>query len=259
MESDTAQRMHPSFAGVLRQKALIKERLSRVKHTIGIYSAKGGVGKTTIAVNIAYALKKKGFKVGLLDADIDTPNLSLFLGIEDKMDISTLPLKPLERQGVKVASTAMLVEEATNPIIWRGPIMVKMLYDFFSNTDWGELDYLIIDLPPGTSDIPLTIMQVLDLDGFIIVTTPQRTAAVNSVRSGLMAKRLNNHLIGVIENMSDGSESQHTKSAVDSLGTRLLGRIPSDGRFDLLSDSGRIPVLEESDIYEIFTGITDGM
>lgn len=246
---------HPSFAGVLRQKALVKERLSGIRHKIGVYSAKGGVGKTTIAVNLAYALKKKGFRVGLLDADIDCPNLTLFLGMDERMDTSSFPLKPIEKYGVKVASTAMLVDDSRNPIIWRGPIIAKMLYDFLTDTDWGELDYLVIDLPPGTSDAPLTIMQVLDIDGFVIVTTPQRIAAVNSVRSGLMAKRLGRHVIGIVENMADSELSENASFVAGSLDAEVIGRVPFDRKFSSLSDSGRVPVMEDGEVSELFSGI----
>ena len=250
----TPATMHPSFVGVIRQKERLKEKLAGIKHKIGIYSAKGGVGKTTVAVNIAYALSNKGFRVGLLDADIDTPNVSLFLGIDGKMD-PNLPLKPIEHRGVKVASSAMLAQSAEKPIIWRGPMMVKMLGEFFENTNWGELDYLILDLPPGSSDTPLTIMQVLDLDGFVIVTTPQKIAAINSIRSGLMAKRLNVALLGVVENMSSGIVSESTKRVVESLDAEFLGIVRSDGRFNTYSDSGKIPVLEDREIMDVFEGI----
>jgi ATP-binding protein involved in chromosome partitioning len=254
-EEPNRQDMHPSFVGVIRQKERLRAKLSNIKHKIGIYSAKGGVGKTTVAVNIAYALSRKGFKVGLLDADIDTPNVSLFLGITEKMDTTSLPLKPIEMHGVKVASTAMLMESAEKPIIWRGPMMVKMLGEFFENTEWGELDYLILDLPPGSADTPLTIMQVLELDGFIIVTTPQRIAAINSIRSGIMAKRLNVALLGVVENMSDGTVSDNTKHVMESLGAELLGVIKSDDKFNIYSDSGKVPVLEDKDTSALFESI----
>jgi ATP-binding protein involved in chromosome partitioning len=247
--------MHPSFVGVIRQKERLREKLSSIKHKIGIYSAKGGVGKTTVAVNIAYALASMGFKVGILDADIDTPNISMFLGIDEKFDSSKLPLKPIEKQGVKIASTAMLMADAEKPIIWRGPIIVKMLGEFFENTDWGALDYLILDLPPGSSDAPLTIMQVLDLDGFVIVTTPQKTAAVNSIRSGLMAKRLNVAVLGVVENMSNGTISKHTEMVAKTLDTNLLGTVRMDRRFDEYSDAGLVPVAENKEILDSFQHI----
>ncbi len=255
MAEDSTQTMHPSFVGVIRQKERLRERLSGIKHKIGIYSAKGGVGKTTIAVNLAYALSRRGLRVGLLDADIDTPNISLFLGITEKIDTSHFPLKPLMKEGVKVASTSMVIDDVKKPIIWRGPLIVKMLGDFFENTDWGELDYLILDLPPGTSDSPLTVMQLLELEGFIIVTTPQKIASINSIRSGLMAKRLNVSIIGLIENMSEGSASGSTKEAMEALGTDLLGIVGLDGRFNRYSDAGKVPVLEDSEISALFDGI----
>lgn len=251
------EQMHPSFVNVIRQKERIKEKLSGIKHKIGVYSAKGGVGKTTTAVNIAYTLMKKGFRVGLLDADIDCPNLTMFLGITEKMDTSKLPLEPIVKDGIKVASTAMLVDEVKKPIIWRGPIITKMLGDFFENTDWGRLDYLIIDLSPGTSDGPLTIMQLLQLDGFIIVTTPQRIAATNSIRSGLMAKRLGVSVLGVVENMTDGTVGKNAKEVAEALQTEVLGSIKMDLRFDSLSDSGRIPVLEDETLLKEYSAIVD--
>jgi ATP-binding protein involved in chromosome partitioning len=253
---NTAQeaKMHPSFVNVIRQRERLRAKLGAIKHKIGIYSAKGGVGKTTVAVNIAFTLERMGFKVGLLDADIDTPNISLFLGIEEKMELK-MPLMPLEKGGVKVASTAMIVNDAEKPIVWRGPMIAKMLGDFFENTEWGALDYLIIDLPPGTSDAPLTIMQLLELDGFVIVTTPQRIASVNSIRSGLMAKRLNSSLLGVIENMSEGKIGPNTQNVVDALGVALIGTIEVSRKFNELSDQGKVPVLEDDAIYGNFRQI----
>ncbi len=254
--------MHPSFVGVIRQKERIREKLSGIKHKIGVYSAKGGVGKTTVSVNLAYALAKMGFKVGILDADIDTPNVSLFLGIGEKMDTSSMPLKPLVKEGVKIASTGMIATEDNRPIIWRGPMMVKMLGEFFENTDWGDLDYMILDLPPGSSDSPLTIMQVLGLEGFVIVTTPQRISSVNSIRSGLMAKRLNVPVLGIIENMSNGMASAYTEAVSKALDAPVIGSVNYDARFNEMSDSGKVPVLEDEGIFgnfrQIAAHISDG-
>jgi ATP-binding protein involved in chromosome partitioning len=255
VEEAPAPAMHPSFVNVIRQRERLRSKLANIKHKIGVYSAKGGVGKTTVSVNLAYALSKKGFKVGLLDADISTPNISLFLGINEKMEISTMPLKPIEKNGIKVASTAMIMNDAEKPIIWRGPMMAKMLGDFFENTDWGDLDYLILDLPPGSSDAPLTIMQVLQLDGFVLITTPQKIAAINTIRSGIMAKRLNVAILGVIENMSDGKISKNTEELIAALNTQLLGVVKLNGLFNSLSDAGKIPVLEDADISRCFEEI----
>ncbi len=240
--------MHPSFARVIAQREELKAKLSGIRHKIGVYSAKGGVGKTTVAVNLAYTLAAVGLKVGLLDADIDCPNTAMFLGMEGRIDTSVFPLKPLVKDGVKAVSTAMLVDEASRPIIWRGPMITKMLNEMLSHVDWGELDYLVMDLPPGTSDAPLTIMQLLSLDGFVIVTTPQRISGVNSARSGLMAKRLGAPLLGVVENMSSGSPSESTAAAARSLGTEILGIVSADPSFNLLSDGGKVPVKENQKI-----------
>ncbi len=251
--------MHPSFISVLKRRESIKHNLSRIKHRIGVYSAKGGVGKTTVAVNLAYALSARGFRVGLLDADIDCPNITMFLGIDQRMDVSGFPLKPLIKDGIKVASTAMIVDDSKRPIIWRGPIIVKMLYDFFENTDWGELDYLVIDLAPGTSDTPLTIMQVLDLDGFVIVTMPQRISGINAIRSGLMAKRLNASVLGVVENMSNGTPTASTMEVVSTLGTRLLGTIKFDPAFSEYSDKGQVPSAHSEEAREAFDSIAGAL
>ncbi len=249
----TQPAMHPSFLRVLNQKKEIKERLSGIKHKIGIYSAKGGVGKTTVAVNLAFALKSMGYRVGLLDADVDTPNLNLFLGISGTME-AVYPLKPIEKDGVKVLSTAMFVDEETKPIIWRGPMIGKMISEFFNNTEWGELDYLILDLSPGTSDAPLSIMQLLDMDGFILVTTPQHIAAVNAIRSARMIKRMGISLIGVVENMSDGS-AKGAGEVADALGCDLLGTIRENKEIGELSDRGTVPVLANSRFMDQFISI----
>jgi len=239
---------------VINTREALKTKLKEIKYKIGIYSAKGGVGKTTIAVNLAYTLANRGLKVGLLDADIDCPNITMFLGINERLS-GELPLKPIIYKDVKVISTAMLTDELSKPIIWRGPLIAKMVTDFLENTEWGELDYLIIDLPPGTSDAPLTIMQLLNLSGFLIVTTPQRIAATNSIRSGLMARRLNMPIIGVLENLSEGSISKNTLEVAEKLKTDVIGSVPYKKEFSELSDHSQIPVLVNSEIKEVFNNI----
>ena len=249
------EQMHPSFLKVIEKRERIKEKLSKIKHRIGVYSAKGGVGKTTTAINLAYTLSKQGFKVGLMDSDIDCPNVALFLGINEKVSVEAFPIKPVVKEGVKIISTAIFVDEVRRPIIWRGPMITKMITEFLENADWGELDYLIIDLSPGTSDAPLTVMQLLQLDGFVIVTTPQKTAAINSIKSGLMAKRMSNAVLGVVENMSTGSPSAGTNEVVETLQTELLGTVRTDPSFNALSDAGKIPVLSNPEIEKDFAAI----
>ncbi|MDE1860259.1 MAG: P-loop NTPase [Candidatus Micrarchaeota archaeon] len=244
---------HPSILGVIEQRKNIKERLSKIKHKIGIYSAKGGVGKTTVSVNIAYALSSMGYKVGLLDADIDCPNVTMFLGIKDIFE-SNYPLKPVVKEGVEVLSTAMFVDDTRTPIVWRGPMIGKMVREFFENSEWGELDYLILDMPPGTSDSPLSIIQLLELDGFVLVTTPQRIASVNTIRSGVMAKRLGVALLGVVETMSDG-KPKGAQDVADTLKCEVLGVVKENKKFGELSDRGEIPVLSDPEIMKEFNGI----
>jgi ATP-binding protein involved in chromosome partitioning len=247
--------MHPSMLKVIEQKKRIREKLARIKNKIGIYSAKGGVGKTTTAVNIAYTLKGMGYKVGLLDADIDCPNISMFLGINAAAP-DGYPIMPIEKDGVKVLSTSMFVDDSKKPIIWRGPMVGKMISEFLENAEWGELDYLIIDMPPGTSDSPLSIIQLLDLKGFVIVTTPQHIPAINAIRSGMMAKRLGVAILGVVENMSDGN-IKGGREVAEALGCDVLGFIKLDPSLSGFSDLGRIAVLEDEKIKKEYINIVD--
>ncbi len=247
------QGMHPSFLNVLIQKKSIKEKTAGIKHRIGVYSAKGGVGKTTVAVNLAYALSEMGFSIGLLDADIDCPNVTFFMGI-DTVISQDYPLKPVVKDGIKVMSTALFTQDKEKPIMWRGPMKGKMLREFFENTSWGDLDYIIIDLPPGTSDTPLSLMQLLDLDGILLVTTPQSIAAKNTIRSGYMAKRMNIHLFGVVETMS-GEGPAGALHVAKVLDTDLLGTIKYDEKFNKYSDSGKVPFLMEKQIHDTFESI----
>ncbi|MDE1834403.1 MAG: P-loop NTPase [Candidatus Micrarchaeota archaeon] len=246
--------MHPSILKVIEQRKAIKEKLSNIKHKIGVYSAKGGVGKTTVSVNLAYTLKSLGYKVGLLDADVDCPNITMFLGINE-MFSDEYPLKPVDKDGVKVLSTAMFVDDARKPIIWRGPMIGKMIREFFENTEWGDLDYLIIDLSPGTSDSPLSIIQLLDLDGFILVTTPQHIASINTIRSGMMAKRLGVALLGVVETMSDGSK-RGANEVAEAMNCEVIGTVGFSRKFNELSDKGVVPVNQDDEIKEEFLRIS---
>lgn len=244
---------HPSILKVIEQRKRLKEKLSKIKNKIGIYSAKGGVGKTTTAVNIAFVLKEMGYKVGLLDADIDCPNVCMFLGINHDAS-GEYPILPFESNGIKVISTSMFVDDTKKPIIWRGPMIGKMISEFLENTEWGELDYLIIDLPPGTSDAPLSIIQLLDLNGFVIVTTPQHISAVNAIRSGMMAKRLGVSILGIIENMSELTPKGGIEVSKE-LNANFLGSIKKNNEMSTLSDLGKIPSMHNNDIKEEYVKI----
>ena len=183
-----------------QQKRQITERLSKIKSKIGVYSGKGGVGKTTVAVNLAAALASQGKRVGLLDVDIDCPNVTKVLGITEKPDYIDGQIHPSEKWGVRVVSMAFFQENEEEAIIWRGPMIHNAINQFLQVTDWGELDYLLVDLPPGTSDAPLTVMQTLPLDGFVVVTTPQELANMDAKRCINMIRKLNLNVLGVVEN-----------------------------------------------------------
>ena len=185
------------------QKKAIAQSLSSIKYKIGVYSGKGGVGKTTVAVNLSVALAEQGYKVGLLDVDIDCPNVVKVLDISDvPASTNENRMVPPSRFGVKVMSMAFFQKDENEAIIWRGPMIHNAINTFLQNTEWGELDYLIVDLPPGTSDAPLTVMQALEMDGFVIVTTPQLLAKIDAKRSINMVRKLQIPILGVVENFS---------------------------------------------------------
>ena len=187
------------------QKTPIQQRVElsgNVKHIIAVASGKGGVGKSTVAANLAMALKQNNHKVGLLDLDIYGPSLPITLGIHDMPKVTPdRKLVPLERYGMKIMSFGF-ISGNNAPVIWRGPMVAKMTEQFFSDVEWGELDYLILDLPPGTGDVQLTLTQQLKISGAVIVTTPQDIALADVRKGADMFKKVEAPVLGVIENMS---------------------------------------------------------
>ena len=194
----------------------VTKNLERIKHKIIVLSGKGGVGKSTVSANLAFALSKKGLSVGLLDSDLHGPSIPKMLGIEEKKAIPNGEgINPvLVNSNLKVMSTAFLLSEKDTPIIWRGPLKMGVIKQFLGDVNWGKLDYLIIDLPPGTGDEPLSISQLIpDNDGAIIVTTPQDVALVSVRKSINFVKKMNYPIIGIIENMS-GFSCPHCKKTI---------------------------------------------
>ena len=185
-----------------QQKRQVTQRLEGIKTKVAVYSGKGGVGKTTIAVNLAASLAQEGKQVGLLDVDIDCPNVTKVMGISDRpvYDKDNGEIIPSQRFGVRVVSMAFFQENEEEAIIWRGPMIHNAINQFLQMTAWGDLDYLIVDLPPGTSDAPLTVMQALPLDGFVVVTTPQHLAGLDAKRCINMIRKLKVNVLGVVEN-----------------------------------------------------------
>ena len=188
-----------------KQKQAISNSLNSIKYRIGVYSGKGGVGKTTVTTNLALTLAKHGRKVAILDCDIDCPNVTRVLRISERPGADNEgKMIPPSKHGVSVMSMGFFQENEDEAIVWRGPMIHNAINQFISKTNWGDIDYLICDLPPGTSDAPLTVMQTLNLDGFIVVSTPQELAALDAKRSINMIKKLNLKVFGVVENMTGG-------------------------------------------------------
>ena len=227
------------------------DRMSRVKHKIIIASGKGGVGKSTVSVNLAKALNLKGFRVGVLDADITGPDVPKLLGIEDKKLVSTAEgIEPANAGGIKAASMALVLSSRDSPVVWRGPMKMAAIKQFIQDVNWGDLDFLLIDLPPGTSDEPLSVLQLIpDLAGAIIVTTPQEVSLLDSRKAVNMVKAMKLPVLGIVENMS-GLKCPHCGEAIDIFSTGggqrmaeemdvpFLGAIPIDPSICAMGDRG---------------------
>jgi ATP-binding protein involved in chromosome partitioning len=226
-----------------------------VKNTVAVASGKGGVGKSTIAVNLAVSLALDGAKVGLLDADIYGPSIPLMMGISERPQLRNQKLLPLEAHGVKVMSIGFLVDP-TQAVIWRGPMVSGAVKQFMSDVEWGELDYLVFDLPPGTGDIHLTLVQSIPLSGSIVVTTPQDISLADARKAYAMFAKVNVPVLGIIENMSyyicghcghreNIFATGGGRTAAEELGIPLLGEIPLYTPIRLGGDTGNpIVVLE---------------
>ncbi|MDH7514423.1 MAG: iron-sulfur cluster carrier protein ApbC [Bacteroidota bacterium] len=249
--------------------------LPGVKNTVAVASGKGGVGKSTVAVNIAAALAREGARVGLLDADIYGPNIPLMLGIDEAppaySDNGKVRLLPIERHGVHVMSIGFLIER-DSALIWRGPMASNALKQLMTEVNWGELDYLIFDLPPGTGDIPLTLAQTLPLSGAVIVTTPQDVSLADARKGSRMFERVSVPILGLIENMSyyvcphcgardDIFGNGGGKAAAEEMDVPFLGALPLATRLREACDRG-IPLVDlepESFLAETFLATARSM
>ena len=234
------------------------EGLQKIKHIVAIASGKGGVGKSTTTVNVALAMAKAGFKVGVLDADIYGPSQGLMLGIAEGSHPETMEEKwfvPIQAHGVSVMSMAFLVD-ANSPMVWRGPMAAGALQQMLLQTNWGELDYLFVDMPPGTGDIQLTLCQKAQVSGAVIVTTPQDLALLDARKGIEMFNKVKVPVLGIVENMSTHvcSQCNHEEAIFgagggDALaqeyGTDLLASLPLSMAIRVLVDGGTPTVVAE--------------
>jgi len=251
----------------------ITKTLDKIKNRLLIFSGKGGVGKSTVAVNLGLALSEKQLKVGLLDVDIHGPNLAKMLGVEGKRFESAgenriLPV-PITKN-LSLTSMAFLLQDQSTPVIWRGPLKMKLIQQFLGDVIWGNLDWLIIDSPPGTGDEPLSVAQLIPATGAIVVTTPQEVSLLDSRKAVNFARKLNLKIHGIIENMS-GMTCPHCGKEINlfkkgggeitakEMGVPFLGGIPIDPKIVELGDDGKPFIIDqaESDASKAFAGIVD--
>lgn len=226
---------------------------SKIKKVIGVVSGKGGVGKSSITSLLALLKHREGNKVAILDGDITGPSIGRIFGVEDQQILSNgKEFTPaVSQEGIKIMSTNLLLESNDTPVIWRGPVLAGMIKQFWSDVMWGEVDYMFVDMPPGTGDVPLTVFQSLPLDGIIIVTSPQELVGMIVSKAVNMAKKMDVPIIGIVENMSyvkcpDCDKKiymfgkSHSQAVADSYDLPLLGQLPIDSEFTTLSDQGYV-------------------
>jgi ATP-binding protein involved in chromosome partitioning len=254
-------------SNVVSRRPLGGQVIPKVRHVIAVGSGKGGVGKSTVATNLAVALALTGARVGLMDADVYGPTIPMLLGVEDvelEQTAFRMPdgnvvarIVPVERHGVCCVSMGFLVQPG-QPIVWRGPMLGKVVNQFLRDVDWGELDYLLVDLPPGTGDVTMSLSEAIPLSGAVIVMTPQDVAASIAVKSLRAFQKLNVPILGVIENMSyfiapDTGNSYHIfghgggQEAAEELKVPFLGEIPLDIATRKASDEGEPVLISDPD------------
>jgi len=241
------------------KKTFIKKPINGTKFTIAISSAKGGVGKSTFATNLALALKKNSCNVGLLDADIYGPSLPKLFNINEKPESNGQTLSPIIKYGIQCMSIGFLTDEQT-PMIWRGPMVTSAIKTFTQKVNWNNLDFIIVDMPPGTGDTQLTFAQEINLDGAIIISTPQEIALQDVKRGIKMFDKLKVNILGLVDNMSYfiGDDDKRypifgeggVKKTAEEFSKEFLGEIPIDARVGISGDSGK-PIVQDIPDHEI--------
>lgn len=224
--------------------------LNTIRRVVGVVSGKGGVGKSLVTSLFALRMSRKGYKVGILDADITGPSIPKIFGLQTRAKSSALGILPEGTAGgIKVMSINLLLEEADAPVVWRGPVIAGAVKQFWSDVIWGELDYLFVDMPPGTGDVPLTVFQSLPVDGIVIVTSPQELVSLIVKKACHMAEKMDIPILGLVENMSYvkcpdcGKEfsvfgDSRLKETAAEMKLKVLGKIPVDPEIAALCDAG---------------------
>ncbi len=222
---------------------------NNIKHVIGVVSGKGGVGKSMVTSMLAVLMQRKGYKVGILDADITGPSIPKTFGINSRAMQNEIGILPaVTETGIEIMSVNLMLEEKDSPVIWRGPVIAGVVKQFWQEVVWGDLDYLFIDCPPGTGDVPLTVFQSIPLDGAVIVTSPQDLVSLIVKKAYNMASLMNINVLGIVENMSyvvcpDCKKEFHifgsgSETVAEELGVELLGKMPIDVSLTQMVDNG---------------------
>ena len=244
--------------------------LSHVKKVIAVVSGKGGVGKSLVTSSLACAMRARGKKVGILDADITGPSIPKAFGIHTRAMGSELGIYPVDSEGgVQVMSLNLLTENETDPVIWRGPVIAGTVKQFWTEVVWKDVDYMFVDMPPGTGDVPLTVFQSLPIEGIFIVTSPQELVSMVVAKAVNMANLMNVPIVGLIENMSYfkcpdcGKEykifgDSHISEIADANGLDVLARIPIDPELAKICDAGAVELFEGDYLAGAVTRLLDG-
>ncbi|HIU25633.1 MAG TPA: Mrp/NBP35 family ATP-binding protein [Candidatus Copromorpha excrementigallinarum] len=256
-DSDCSHCASAGHCGSQPQSLLEKTNdFNDIKKVIAVVSGKGGVGKSLVTSLMAVTMKRRGYKTGILDADITGPSIPKAFGIEEKASANELGIFPISTgTGIETMSVNNLLENDTDPVIWRGPVIAGTVKQFWTDVLWGEVDYLFVDMPPGTGDVPLTVFQSLPVDGIIVVTSPQELVSMIVAKAVKMAEMMDIPVLGIVENMSYlkcpdcGSEISvfgpgKTVEAAEEHGLEVLGRIPIDPRLAAACDRGMIETFE---------------
>ncbi len=237
--------------------------LSSIKKVIAVVSGKGGVGKSAVTCTLAAAMARRGKKVGILDADITGPSVPRAFGIRQRAEGSEVGIYPAVTEGgIELMSLNLLMERETDPVVWRGPVIAGAVEQFWTDVVWGELDYLFVDMPPGTGDVPLTVFQSLPVDGVIVVSAPQTLLGMIVTKAVRMAEMMNVPVLGLVENYSffrcPGCGGEHPvfgESTIDALGAHLslpvLAKLPLDPALARAVDAGKVEVYEPNPMKDV--------